>query len=128
MSEKKVEWVGSSLADLRAMPLDVIKEFGYVLGRVQNNQPHAAIKSWAGEVGVYEIRVSDETATYRTVYLVNLPDAIYVLHTFQKKSTSGIKTPQKDKDRVSERLKTARLHSPKNIQTQAEQAKKGEFN
>ena len=32
---------------------------------------------------------------------------MYVLHAFQKKSPSGIRTPKRDVDLVAERLKTA---------------------
>ena len=32
--------------------------------------------------------------TYRAVYTVQLGDAVYVLHCFQKKSAKGIKTPK----------------------------------
>ena len=34
--------------------------------------------------------------------------AVYVLHCFQKKSPSGIRTAKADIDRIRERLKTAR--------------------
>lgn len=36
---------------------------------------------------------------------MQLGDAIWVIHAFQKKSTSGIATPQKEIDLVRERLK-----------------------
>ena len=36
-----------------------------------------------------------------------LAKALYVLHAFQKKSPSGIRTAKRDVDRVAERLKTA---------------------
>ena len=39
------------------------------------------------------------------MYTVRFADAIYVLHAFQKKSTRGIKTSQRDIDIVAERLK-----------------------
>ena len=35
--------------------------------------------------GVEEIRMWDDTGTYRVVYTVRLADAVYVLHAFQKK-------------------------------------------
>ena len=37
------------------------------------------------------------------------PDAVYVLHCFQKKSKSGIKTPKEDMDLIHARLKAAKL-------------------
>ena len=46
--------------------------------------------------------------TYRAVYTAAFPEVVYVLDAFVKKSKSGIKTPQPDKDRVRERFKTAK--------------------
>ena len=57
--------------------------------------------------GVEEIRMCDDTGTYRVVYRVRLADAVYVLHAFQKKSKQGIKTPQTDVKLIAERLKRA---------------------
>ena len=45
--------------------------------------------------------------TYRAVYTVRFAGAVYVLHVFQKKSKSGIKTAQLDVDLVAQRLKRA---------------------
>lgn len=45
--------------------------------------------------------------TYRAVYTVEFQEAIYVLHVFQKKSKSGIKTPKIDLDLIDKRLKDA---------------------
>jgi phage-related protein len=36
------------------------------------------------------------------------PEVVYVLDVFVKKSKSGIKTPQPDKDRVRDRYKAAK--------------------
>lgn len=40
--------------------------------------------------------------------------AVYVLHVFQKKSPSGIRTAQTDVDLVRERLKRVREHYERN--------------
>ncbi len=42
---------------------------------------------------------------YRMVYAVQLDEAIWIVHAFQKKSTTGIKTARKDIDLVRERIK-----------------------
>ena len=39
------------------------------------------------------------------VYAVQLADEIWVIHAFQKKSTQGIKTPQREIDLIKDRLK-----------------------
>ena len=52
--------------------------------------------------------VADHRAdTYRVVYTVKLEHAIYVLHAFQKKSPSGIKTARKDVELIARRLHEA---------------------
>jgi len=58
--------------------------------------------------GVFEIALSYETNAYRAVYAVQLGTKICVLHAFQKKSKSGIKTPQKDVDLIKRRCKEAK--------------------
>jgi phage-related protein len=45
--------------------------------------------------------------TFRAVYTVQFATAVYVLHAFQKKSKSGIKTPIEDMELIQRRLKTA---------------------
>ena len=53
--------------------------------------------------GIREIRIRDEGNAYRTLYVTNIADAIYVLHVFVKKTE---KTPQKDIALAKSRLKT----------------------
>jgi len=53
--------------------------------------------------------VEDHRAdTYPAVYTVKFGRAVYVLHAFQKKSPSGIKTARKDAELVARRLNEAR--------------------
>jgi len=49
--------------------------------------------------------------TYRAVYPVSFGSAVYVLHCFQKKSVSGIKTSSHDIALIRSRLKLAEAHS-----------------
>lgn len=41
--------------------------------------------------GVEEIRVWDESGTYRVIYTARLANAVYVLHLFQKKAQATAK-------------------------------------
>jgi len=41
------------------------------------------------------------------IYAVQIGEKIYVLHAFQKKSKTGIKTPKSDVDLVKQRYKQA---------------------
>jgi phage-related protein len=55
--------------------------------------------------GVFEIALPFRGDAFRVVYAVQLADAIWVIHAFQKKATQGIKTPQREVDLVKDRLK-----------------------
>ena len=48
--------------------------------------------------------------TFRAVYTVRFAQAVYVLHSFQKKSPDGKRTAQTDIDLIHERLKVAEQH------------------
>ena len=97
---KTVIWIGASKKELLEFPEEVIDEVGYILYRVQNNQNHPNIKALKGFNGVFEIVSDYQTDTYRTVYAIKLSNAIFILHAFQKKSKSGIKTPKQNIDLI----------------------------
>jgi phage-related protein len=42
---------------------------------------------------------------FRVVYAVQIGDDLWVIHAFQKKSTKGIKTPQREIELIEDRLK-----------------------
>jgi phage-related protein len=54
------------------------------------------------------VRADDQGGTYRAVYITQLGEAVYVLHAFQKKATSGIATSQRELDLIRRRLQVAR--------------------
>jgi len=41
--------------------------------------------------GVREIRIRDESPAFRVIYVARLPEAVYVLHAFQKKTQQTLK-------------------------------------
>lgn len=89
-------------------PAAVVDDIGYALGVAQLGGKHPDAKPWKGEgPGILEIVEKYEGDAYRAVYTVRFAGAIYVLHAFQKKSPSGIKTDRRDVDLVAERLKKA---------------------
>ena len=57
--------------------------------------------------GVLAVVESHDGNAYRAVYTVRFAKAVYVLHAFQKKSPSGIRTAKRDVDLVDQRLKQA---------------------
>lgn len=106
--EKALHWVGSAKKDYLDFPAEVQSEMGYALGLAQLGSKHPHAKPWKGEgPGVLEIVEDHRGDTYRAVYTVRFAAAVYVLHAFQKKSKSGIKTPQEDVRLIAQRLKRA---------------------
>lgn len=103
-------WVSSAKKDLKETPEEVQDEVGYALELVQGgDQPDNAEQMKGNLREVWAIKVDDDDgATYRTTYVTTFGDDIYVLDTFKKKSKKGVATPQKDLDRIENRLKQAR--------------------
>ncbi len=54
-----------------------------------------------------EIVADHKTDTFRAVYTTKTEEMVYVLHCFQKKSKTGIKTPKKEIDIIEARLRQA---------------------
>ena len=109
--EKPLLWVGSSKEDLLRFPEPVKDSIGAALSLAQFGGKHPAAKPWKGEgPGIFEVVDDFMGDTYRTVYTVRFRQASYVLHAFQKKSPTGIKTAQRDVDLVAKRLKLAQQH------------------
>jgi phage-related protein len=101
---KVVIWMGSSKADLKAFPAAVIDDMGHQLFLLQcglepdNWKPMTTVGT-----GVREIRVKDAAGIFRTIYLATRPEAVYVLHCFQKKTQ---RTEQHDIELARKRLKS----------------------
>jgi phage-related protein len=55
--------------------------------------------------GVFEIALRYRGDAFRALYAIKIDADIWVIHAFQKKSKSGIKTPQMEVDLIRERLK-----------------------
>jgi phage-related protein len=109
--EKSLFWTGSSKDDLLAFPEAVIDEIGTALSVAQFGGKHPSVKPWRGQgSGVFEVVEDHRAGTYRLLYTVKFENAIYVLHAFQKKSPSGIKTARKDIELISRRLTQARAN------------------
>lgn len=94
------------------VPEDVKDVFGSALLDVQYGDTPDGAKPFGEGLPheVWKIVEDDGGGTYRAVYTAAFPEVVYVLDVFMKKSKSGIKTPQADKDRVLLRFKAAKQH------------------
>ena len=55
--------------------------------------------------GVMELALKQRDGAFRVVYALQIDHDIWVVHAFQKKSKSGIKTPKQETDLIHERSK-----------------------
>lgn len=102
-------WLGSALEDLKSLPEPVQQDFGYALWLAQIGDLHRHSKPLRGfgGRGVLEVVEDFSGDTFRAVYTVRFPTAVYVLHVFQKKSRRGTTTPARDLDLIRNRLRAA---------------------
>jgi phage-related protein len=109
MDLKKLDFIGTSQDDLKEFPDEVKQDIGYALFQAQRGIKPTDAKPLRGfgGAGVLEIIENFVGDTYRAVYTVKFAKVVYVLHCFQKKSKSGIKTPKHEIDLIKQRLKNA---------------------
>lgn len=96
-------WVGSSRKDRRAFPDPVRKTIGFALVRAHEGVKHPSVRPMQGFGGAGVLDAIEDYAgdTYRAVYTVDFPTAVYVLHAFKKKSTRGSATPDRPMQLIS---------------------------
>ncbi len=89
---KPIQFLGDSLSRVREFSSDAKQDIGYQLDKVQRGEQPDDFKPMPSiGRGVEEIRIWDESGTYRVVYTARLADAVYVLHAFQKKTQATSK-------------------------------------
>ncbi|MFZ0304303.1 MAG: type II toxin-antitoxin system RelE/ParE family toxin [Terracidiphilus sp.] len=100
---KVLRFLGDSHKALCEFPRDARQSAGRQLLKVQRGDLPDDFKpmSDVGK-GVEEIRVWDESGTFRVMYLARFANAVYVLHAFQKKTRV---TSKRDKDIAKLRFK-----------------------
>ena len=109
---KPLKWVGRSKRSLDGVPEDVKDVFGSALLDVQYGDTPEGAKPFGEGLPheVWKIVEDHDGDTYRAVYTAAFREVVYVLDVFMKKSKSGVKTSQADRDRVRESFKAARQH------------------
>ena len=100
---KRILFVADTLDEIRSFLLNVRKDIGTELRRVQRGlEPMDWKPMKTVGTGVREIRVREETGAFRVIYVLSKGDAIYVLNAFQKKTQ---KTPKHEMVLATLRLK-----------------------
>lgn len=89
---KSVTWIGDSRQAVINFPSLVRQRIGRQLARVQDGQDPDDWKPMPSiGIGVREIRVR-ENGAWRLIYVAKFPEAIYVLHAFEKKAQKTSRT------------------------------------
>ncbi|MDO4224078.1 MAG: type II toxin-antitoxin system RelE/ParE family toxin [Acinetobacter sp.] len=84
---KAIQFLGTSLDDIRDFPDDIKQDAGYQLHKVQTGEMPDDFKYMRTVgVGVVEIRLRDSNGIYRVIYTAKFADTVYVLHAFTKKT------------------------------------------
>jgi phage-related protein len=91
MPYKPIIWIGDSRKSIREFPDLAKQRCGRELARVQDGLDPADWKPMTSVgIGVREIRVRIDGA-FRVIYVAKFPEAVYVLHAFEKKSQKTAK-------------------------------------
>lgn len=100
---KPITFLGDSLDRLRDFPDSARSDAGHQLSEIQKgHDPDDWKPMKTVGPGVREIRIRDQAGAFRVIYLATLPEAVLVLHAFQKKTQA---TPQRDIDLAATRLR-----------------------
>ena len=103
---RPISWVVAALRDFKRFPEEAQTICSRALtvaaegGKADTAKPLHGFGS-----GVFEIALPYKGDAYRVVYAVRIVDRVWVLHAFQKKSKTGIKTPQREIELIRARLK-----------------------
>lgn len=103
---RRISWIKAARKAFERFPAEAQLEIQRALTVAAEGRKADMAKPTKGlGTGVYEIALRFRTDAYRTVYIVNLGEEVWVIHAFQKKSRTGIKTPHHEIDVIRERIK-----------------------
>jgi phage-related protein len=103
LAPKVIEFCGSTRKDIQSFPVIARDRVGYQLDVLADGDEPSDWKPMTTVgIGVQELRVKCKDGAFRVFYVVNRPDAIYVLHAFQKTTE---KTEKRDINLAKARLK-----------------------
>lgn len=103
---RPISWLKGPKRDFADFPAEVRIDAETALTIAARGGKADTAKPFKGvEGGMFEIALRHRGNAYRVVYAVQIGAAIWVIDAFQKKSKTGIKTPQVDVDRIRQRIK-----------------------
>jgi len=102
---KPISWIKAARKDFDDFPADAKESLLDALAYVAEGGFPGIAKPMKGfGSGIFELALRFRTDAYRVVYAVQIADAVWVIHAFQKKSKAGIKTPPAEIELIRKRL------------------------
>ncbi|MGH7812506.1 MAG: type II toxin-antitoxin system RelE/ParE family toxin [Candidatus Binataceae bacterium] len=103
---RPIAWVKAARKDFEKFPQGAQLEAGRALTIIaEGGMPDITRPLKGFGSGVMELAIRHRGDAFRVVYALQIAAEIWVIHAFQKKSKSGIKTPKPELDLIRERLK-----------------------
>ena len=103
---RPISWLKGARKDFEDFPQGAQIEMARALTILAEGRMPDIAKPLTGfGSGVMELGLRHRGDAFRVVYALQIDDDIWVVHAFQKKSKSGIKTPKLDIDLIHERLR-----------------------
>ena len=103
---RNISWIRAAQKVVLRFPVTVQREIARALDIAAAGEKSDTARPVKGMgAGVLEIVLRHRGDAFRAVYAVKIGDDVWVVHAFQKKSKTGIKTPKEEMDVIRERLK-----------------------
>jgi phage-related protein len=103
---RRISWLKAALRDFEEFPGEVQRDAAQALSIAARGGKADIAKPFKGlDGGVFEIALRHRGDAFRVLYAVQISEALWVVHAFQKKSKTGIETPRVEVDLIRERLK-----------------------
>lgn len=103
---RPISWLKGARKDFEDFPQGAQLDMARALTILAEGQMPDIAKPLTGfGSGVMELALKHRGDAFRVVYALQIGTDIWVVHAFQKKSKSGIKTPKQEIDLIHERLK-----------------------
>lgn len=106
---RPISWLKGARKDFEDFPEGAQLDMARALTILAEGQMPDIAKPLTGlGSGVMELALKYRGDAFRVVYALQIGDDIWVVHAFQKKSKTGIKTPKQEIDLIRDRLKRLR--------------------
>jgi phage-related protein len=105
-NSRPISWIKAARKDFEDFPQGAQIEMARALTILAEGRMPDIAKHLTGfGSGVMELALKHRGDAFRVVYALQIDTDIWVIHAFQKKSKSGIKTPKQEIDLIHARLR-----------------------